>query len=214
MLRRGERPDPISPVTRGRALPLLEFAIGNGLQDAAQTLSRVTGRDVLYTPPFVDLVPLKNVPQMVGGADTPAVAIYLGVSGSLNGHFFFLFSPLSSRQFVSLLLEESFPSDAPLDNMAYSALGEMGNIVGCSFLGSLAEATGFQLLPTSPQVVEDFAGSILEETLAALSGFTDEAVIIQAGFSEAGTAISGYILFLPDTESMSLLLAALEKPLG
>ncbi len=211
---RDQQTHPVSKKTWEHSLPLLEQAIENGLRDAAQTLSKVTGRNVLHTPPFVELVPLKNVPQMVGGADTPTVAIYLGVSGSLDGHFFFLFSPVSSRQVVSLLLEENIPPDAPLDNMAYSALGEMGNIVGCSFLGSIAEATGFHLLPTSPQVVEDFAGSIIEETLASLSGFTDEAVIIQASFSEASTEISGYILFLPNTESMGLLLAALGKQLG
>ncbi len=65
-----------------------------------------------------------------------------------------VFTPDSARRVAELLLEMPVGSLPGLDELAFSALAEVGNVSGSYFLNALAGRTGQRVTPTTPAVIE------------------------------------------------------------
>ena len=67
-----------------------------------------------------------------------AIGIYLTVSGSADGHIMLMYNPKMAYGFVDLLMGQPEGTTKALGEIESSALGELGNIMGSSFLNALA----------------------------------------------------------------------------
>jgi len=148
------------------------------------------------------------VPGIAGGPAAVVVAVYLGFEGDLTGHLMLLFAEASACRVVELLLEVAPGSLRNLDDLALSALAEAGNVTGSYFLNALSGRTGYKVIPTTPAVITDMAGAILEAVVAELYLAGDEALVVETGF---GGGVTGHFLLMPDQPSMARLIAALER---
>ncbi len=189
--------------------------VKKGLDDSSTALSSMTTGTVKLVNPRVQFVPLNFVPGVAGGPEVVVLAVYLGIQGDLNGHLMLLFRDESARRVVDLLLELPPGTTAQLDDMALSALGEVGNVCGSSFLNALSDGTGLTIVPTTPVtivpttpvVVKDMAGAILQSVVTELYLNGDEVLMVETGFNGE---IPGHFLLMPDQESMGRLTAALD----
>jgi len=182
--------------------------VERGLRASSQALSTMTTGGIQLHKPSMEFIPLTLVPSIAGGPEVVAVSVYLRIEGDIQGHLMILFTSESALRVVDMLMDYPPGTTQSIDALAASALAETGNVCGTAFLNALADRTGMTILPTTPAVVIDMAGAILESVVSELFLNGDEVLLVETSFN---ADIPGAFLLMPDQESMARLIAALES---
>jgi chemotaxis protein CheC len=90
-----------------------------------------------------------------------------------------------------------------------SALLEIGNILGTSYLNAFAQMTGVELLPCPPSLCTDMLGAIVATLLAQTLGSSELALVLDSDLEVAREPCSMSFLLLPTAGGVSDLLAPL-----
>jgi chemotaxis protein CheC len=179
--------------------------VSKGIANSISGLSQMVGQDIKPTALNPQVVEIRDVPDMIGGAETLTVGVYLRVSGDASGHMVLVYKPQAAYELLDMLLGLTPGTTREIDEMAESALGEMGNIMGSFFLNSLADSTGMSFFPSPPAVMMDMAGAILNVALAEIMMETDEACIVEATFGTSDQQVNGTFLVMPSLELLDAL---------
>ena len=175
--------------------------IGSGT--AATSLSAMLGRPIDVSVPSARALDLAEAVEAVGPADAEVTGVVLGVTGSLDAVVLLVFSVESAHTLCELLGVD------PHDEMAVSALGEIGNIVGCSYIGAFASMTGLDLEPTPPDTATDMLGAIVASVLAGAALETDVALVLDTDLIVEGSECTFGFLLVPTHDGVGELLARL-----
>ena len=179
-----------------------------GMGNAATALSQMIEQPVNITVPKADIVDISEVPMLMGGEEIPVAASYVQVVGEARGHLVLANRIEDSHRLIKLIVPgASF--DVLEDEMARSAIQEIGNILGSSFLRSLSDLTKLNLLPTVPAVAVDYAGSILTYVVASMYQITEKLVIVQTEFNIGGETVQGLCIFVPEPGALKTILGSL-----
>jgi chemotaxis protein CheC len=90
-----------------------------------------------------------------------------------------------------------------------SALGEIGNILGTSYVQSLAQVSGLELAPAPPQLASDMLGAIVASVMAEQAQRTDVALVLDSELTVEGEPCSLSFLLLPELGGVTELLGRL-----
>lgn len=160
--------------------------------------------------PQVRILPFAEVAEILGGAETFVAGIYLKISGSAPGGILFLLPFSDAKQLVKILLKSKAGGPCqPLTELERSALMEVGNILTGSFLNALAMFTSLTYLPSVPALGTDMAGALLGTVFHELGKAGDHALFIQTEFRYQANHVVGYLFFLPEADSLDLILSTL-----
>ena len=161
----------------------------------------------------------EDVLAMAGGPESIVLAVYVGITGSLQGHALLLFSPSDAHRLAGILLAGLLgPGELPMesttdplqyDELELSALQEAGNVTISAFLNELGTHLHEPVMPTPPQVVIEMAGAVLDAVLLDLVNDGDQVLAAKTTFSEGGRDIDGSLFVLPRADSLRVLLDAL-----
>ena len=165
--------------------------IGSGT--AAGALSSMLGRAVDVTVPNALALTLADAVDAAGPADAPVTAVALPVLGELEAIVLMLFSDTDTQVLCELFAVE------PGSEMGVSALCEVGNILGASYLGALGETTGLELEPGPPQAASDMLGAVVSSVLAAGSASAEVALVLDSSLVVEGTDCSLSFMLVPST---------------
>ena len=179
--------------------------IRKGTSKAISNLSLMIGRPVDIGALRLRRVPIADISRIVGGPEVLSVGIYLTVSGSADGHLMLIYEPKIACSFVDLMMQRPPDTTQTLGEMEQSALGEMGNVVGASFLTVISDSTGMDLRPSPPGVMIDMAGALLGIIAADLLVTQDEALVAEATFTAPDREISGAFFVMPSAGLLSAL---------
>ena len=140
--------------------------IGNiGSGHAATALSTMLNRRIEMSIPEVKAIEFEKAPMVIGHLEVPQAVIYVKVEGDASGKAVFFF-PLESAEILVQALFGSNESFNLFDNeMAQSALKEVGDIMVSSFLIALTEFSGVPLQPSVPALAVDMVGAIFDAIL-------------------------------------------------
>ena len=187
--------------------------VGNiGAGNAATALSKVVGKRVKMEVPLVKILPLKDVPDWLGGPEKEVLGVYLTMSGAANGHILFVMTIEDALKIMNILLGDLTPSREQvldMDEIARSAMEEIGIILSSSYLSALADFTGLRLNHSVPALAIDMAGAIVDVILIEISKRGDYALLIETEFVEEENKIKGYFMLIPDTGSLEIILQAI-----
>jgi chemotaxis protein CheC len=175
--------------------------IGSG--NASTALSGMLGRSVDISVPKAQALPLAEAVEAAGDAETEVTGIVLGITGEMEGTVLLLVPPADADAMCRMLGVE------PDDEFALSALGEIGNIVGTSYINALAGMTGIEIEPTPPATATDFLGAIVETVLAGAAMSGDVALMLDSNLVVEGEDCSISFLLVPDQGGVELLLERL-----
>jgi len=188
--------------------------IGNiGAGNAATALSRLLDKKVNMKVPTVSLLPFEQIAERVGGPETVVVAVYVRVVGDAPGNMFFIMSMEQANRLLNVLLGMEDAQGPGYSEMELSTLCEIGNILGGSYLSSLADLTGMRLSPTVPSAAVDMAGAILSYGLLQFGTMGDDALLIDTTFFEGDRQAEGHFFFIPDPDSFPRLFRSLGVPM-
>lgn len=196
-------------VQRGQ-LSLLQTVVERGVENSARVLSQMVGQTIEMRSPKVKIVPLNEIISLVGPPDTTVVGIYIGFWGDASGHITQMYSEEQAMQLADMLLGLPEGSTQRLDEMETSALGEMGNVTGSFFLNAMADVTGFSIQPTTPTVMTDMSGAIMDIAVANIAAEASEALVIETSIIRNECEVSGYFLVIPQPASLQAILKVFE----
>jgi len=135
--------------------------IGNvGAGNSATALSQLINRKIDMTVPQIAIMPLGDVPDVVGGADAMVAGVFLRVYGPAPSSILFLLPRDSAFALVDMLMGREHGTTISLNAMDESALMEIGNILAGAYLNALSHFTKLTLLPSIPSLAIDMAGAI------------------------------------------------------
>ncbi|AFV02544.1 Chemotaxis protein CheC -- inhibitor of MCP methylation [Dehalobacter sp. UNSWDHB] len=180
--------------------------IGNiGSGHAATSLSKLLQARIDMSVPKVWLVPLEKLGEALGEYDTVQVALYLKVEGDAPGKAIFVLPIESARVIAQKLLSLPERPDIFSDEMAQSALQEVGNILVSSFIIALSKFSGVLLHPSIPAMAIDMVGAIIDGVLLEEGIIDDDVLIIDTKLSGV-KEVEGKFFFIPSKGSLDKLL--------
>jgi chemotaxis protein CheC len=164
--------------------------IGSGT--AGTALSQMLGRSVDISVPNALVLPLAEAVEAVGPAEQEVTGVAIPLAGDMDAIVLLVFPVEDAGTLCGMLGVEAGTEDA------LSALGEIGNILGASYIGSLGAMTGLELDLTPPQTVTDMLAAIVATVLASRSEGTDTALILDSELRVEGEHCSLSFLLLPE----------------
>jgi chemotaxis protein CheC len=175
--------------------------IGSGT--ASTALSSMLGRSVDISVPNAQALPFAEAVEAAGPAEQAITGIVLGIVGEMNGTVLLLVPPSDADAMCRMLGVE------PDDEFALSALGEIGNIVGTSYINALADMTGMDIEPTPPGTATDMLGALVASVLAGQAHAGDIALMLDSNLVVEGEDCSISFFLVPDQGGVEVLLSRL-----
>jgi chemotaxis protein CheC len=164
--------------------------IGSGT--AGTALSSMLGRSVDISVPNAVVLPFAEAVEATGPAEAEVTGIVLGVVGEMAGTVLLLVPPEDA---VTLCRMLGLEADS---EYAESALGEIGNVVGTSYINALAAMTGLTLEPTPPATATDMLAAIVESVLSVHAVGGDAALLLDSQLRVEGEDCSISFVLVPD----------------
>ena len=157
----------MTPFTTMQLDALRELA-NIGSGTAGTSLSQMLGRSVDISVPNALVLPMADAVDAVGSPEEDATGVAIPLLGVEAG-----------------------------TEVGLSALSEIGNILGASYVGAISAMTGLDLDLTPPQTVTDMLAAIVSTVLASRAEGTDTALILDSELTVEGEACSLSFLLLP-----------------
>ena len=190
--------------------------IGNiGAAHAATALSDLLNKKIDMRVPKVEMISFHEMMELVGGAETAVVGIYLRIEGDIEGSMFFILPIEQANRFIQRLIkDETFDFNRPpISELGLSAMQELGNILSGSYLSALSDFTGLKIYPTVPGLSVDMFGAIISIGLIEISQVSDHVIVIDTSIFEDEVVhseeLKGHFFLLPDPQSFIHLFKAL-----
>jgi chemotaxis protein CheC len=175
--------------------------IGSGR--AGTALSGMIGRAVDVSVPVALALPPAGAVDAVGDPEDRVTGVALGVAGDLEAVVVMLFGAADAASLLGLLGVE------PATELGDSALGEVGNVLGASYVGALSAMTGLHLEPEPPAVVTDMLGAIVASALAPTCAGAVVAVVMDSDLRVEGERCEVTFLLAPTADGVGEMLARL-----
>jgi len=182
-----------------------------GARAAELALRQMTGLQANLDVSRVQPVAFPDVPSLLGGPEAPVVGIHLKVYGDCRGNVLLALSPETALKLVAGLFPPEAASLEQMEEIQYSGLMELGNIVTCSYLNALSVALRMSMIPSVPMLANDMAGAVVDVLLIEQGQRSDAALVILTEIrSQLG--LSGNLLMMPDPASLPRVVEALRTP--
>ena len=174
-----------------------------GAGNASTALSGMLGRSVDLRVPDARLLPMHEAVEAIGPPESEITGIALGVLGDLPSIVLMLLTPPDAEALCGML---GLPPDS---EYAESALGEIGNVVGTSYLNALAGMTGIEIEPTPPATATDMLASLVQAVLSTRAAFSDSTLLLNSSMVVEDEGCSIIFLLVPDEGGAGQLLERL-----
>jgi chemotaxis protein CheC len=174
-----------------------------GAGTAATALSQMLGQEVTLTVPRALALPLAEAVAAAGAPDKVVTGVLIPLEGDIEAVILLLIPPEDAKTLCSLLGVEAGTE------VGDSALSEIGNILGASYMNALAGMTGLSLLLCPPQLVTDLLGAIVASLLAQSAGSGETALVLDTALDLADHPCALSFLLIPIGGSVAGLLAPL-----
>ncbi|HQE22735.1 MAG TPA: chemotaxis protein CheC [Syntrophomonadaceae bacterium] len=186
--------------------------IGNiGAGNAATALAQMINSKIDMNVPKVSILEFDKVPELLGGADSYVVGIYLTVTGSAPARILFILPVAQACRLVDMMMGQPPGHTVPqqMNEIEYSAMMELGNIISATYLNALAMFTQLTLVPSVPALGMDMAGALLNAILAQFGEVADHVLVLETQFKKGDEDVVGHFFMLPEPGSLNTILTAL-----
>lgn len=180
-----------------------------GAGHAATALSQLVGQKVDLSVPQLQLVPIGEVPTVFGGPETLVAAVYNRLLGDLSGSILLAAPRGASLALVDMLRNRPPGTTKSFGRAEQGLMTHVATVLASAYLASIARLADLNLLPSSPSFALDMAGAILEAVTIDVGMRADCALLVVTRFFEEESPIDVHVFFMPDPESLEVLLGRL-----
>ena len=185
--------------------------IGNiGSGNAASALSTMLCCPVNISVPTVQVLDYNDAVEQMGGPEQIIVGSLISLEGDVQGMILFLLQKnFSSMMIKTLLCAEEAPEMESIDEMGYSVIQEVANIMAASYLNAIGSLTGLTIGMSTPSLCIDMLGAILSVPAIYYANISDKIIYIQDEFSGHDFRAPSHILLIPDMDSLKNIMGKL-----
>ena len=174
-----------------------------GTSHAATALSKLLNKETRITIPTVNILGYEEAVERIGTAEDIVAAALVKMEGDIEGLMLFLFDLELANTILGRLLGKTWESFLEMDEMAKSALVEVGNIIICSYINSFSQLIHVDISLSVPCSTINMLGGILMVPIAEYGYETDKLMYCNADFVIEGKKFSDWLLMLPDIQSLN-----------
>ncbi len=183
----------------------LTMVARDGAFRAGRGLSGLMGQEIQIHVPNVRSGTKADACDAVGGEEAVVLGAYLSISGDVTGHVMLLFPVSRALECVDLMCGQPVGTSTEPDELAESAIGELGNIVGSAFVNALADYANLILHPSPPTVINDMAIALVQSVYAEVLSQGGDVVMMDAIFEDHSGRTAGLLIVAPDPVSLDKL---------
>ncbi len=184
---------------------LLSGVARDGAARAGRGLSGLMGQQIAIEVPNVRIGTKADACDAVGGEESLVLGAYLTISGDITGHVMLLFPERRALECVDLMCGQPAGTTTEPDELAESAIGELGNIVGSAFVNALADDLNLILHPSPPAILHDMAIALVQTVYAEVLSQGGDVVMMDAVFEDEKGRTAGLLIVAPDPVSIERL---------
>ena len=181
--------------------------IGSG--NAASSLSSMLDHPVNIAIPYIGIKGFNEAYDALGGAESIMVGTLLFLASDLQGMMMFLLPVEVACDLVNMLMYTDIKSYEEIDEIGFSAINEISNIMSASFVGAIADMSGLAIDISPPEATLDMLGSIMSVPSIYFAEMSDNLLLIQNELEIAGKTTKTSVLLLPDMPSLDKLMKSL-----
>lgn len=184
--------------------------IGNiGSGNAATALSAMIGKETEIKMPTVKILDFQEAIDNNGSAEDIIAAILIRLKGDIQGMILFLIE----KDFAELILNVFFGKTdidlLQLDEGDISALSEIGNIMGSSYMSAIATLAGIEIGVETPSFTSDMLGAVMSVPVIEFGEIGDKLLCIDKDLLIDGVQVKSNMMLIPTVESLSFLFGKL-----
>lgn len=180
-----------------------------GTSHAATSLSKLLQKEVRISIPEVSILGFDETVNRIGQIEELVAATLVRMSNEVDGLMLFIFKMDLANAILGKLMGKHYQSFEDMDEMDYSALEEIGNIIICSYVNAFTQLVGVEIDLSVPSSTINMLGGIITVPIAEYGYVTDKLMYINAEFIMDGERLSDGLLMLPDIESLNRILEKL-----
>jgi chemotaxis protein CheC len=162
-----------------------------GAGTAATALSQMLAQEVTLSVPRAIALPLADAVAHAGPPDEIVTGVVIPIEGDMQALVVLLIPGDAAQTLCALLGVEAGTEDGE------SAISEIGNILGASYMSALSGMTGLSLDLCPPQVLTDLLASIVTSLLALTAGDSDTALMLDTTLDLAESPCPLSFLLIP-----------------
>lgn len=178
-----------------------------GAGHAATALSQLVDRKILIDVPRLEIIPIEQMPEFMGGPEKLAAAVRIRVLGNITGTILYIIPRDDALLIVDMLKGEKAGKTKTIGDLEKVLLKQTGNLLAVAYLNALTRLTDLAVLPSQPSFAFDMIGAILGSVIVDESLKIEQAVVIDTDFIEVSRKIKGRLIFLPSREALNALLS-------
>lgn len=184
--------------------------IGNiGAGNAATSLSVMLDQPVDMGIPKVNLVEFNDVAEAVGGAEALTYGVLVNLCGEIDGMIMFMLDKDFAHLVLNILMGENFGNFEDMDEIALSAIKEVGNILSAAYINSISALTGLTIDLSVPDVSIDMAGALLSVPIIKFGTIGDKVLFIEKNFISHKESVKSQMILFAEMDSLNLMLSKL-----
>ena len=177
-----------------------------GTSHAATALSKLLQKEIRISIPEVSVLGYEDAVDKIGEIEELVAATLVRMSNEVNGLMLFIFKLDLANAVLGKLIGRNYQSFGDMDEMDYSALEEIGNIIICSYVNAFTQLVGVEIDLSVPSSSMNMLGGILSVPMAELGYETDQLMLINGKLILNNEKHDSTILMLPDLESLNKLM--------
>lgn len=184
-------------------IDMLKEVANIGTGNAATSLSNLINQRISMSVPSVKVPEFKNLADHIGGSDTLISGLLINLSGDVTGLMMYLMKEKSACTLSNKLLGKNKKSFCEFEEMDYSMLTEIGNILMSSYLTALSSLMDFKIIQSVPSLCIDMAGAILSVPAIEFGKVYDRVLFIESKFRQISSTnedLSGYFMLIPEVK--------------
>ena len=163
-----------------------------GTSHAATSLSKMLQKEIRITIPQVNILGYEEAVDRIGDMEQIVAATLVKMSGDVDGLMLFLFNLDFANTVLEKMIGESYKGFEEMDELARSALTEIGNIIICSYINAFSQLVNVDIELSVPSATMNMLGAILTVPIAEYGYETDKLMYCNADFVMDGKQLSDW----------------------
>ncbi len=192
-------------------LKILNIIIKMGMDNASRKFSKTIKHAALIELVKTELMDISEITEEMNNDLREMVASMLRLEGAFSGKLLFMIPLDGALVLQDLYMGQSPGTSKEFDELTEGTVQEIGNILASSIGNSFASDLGSKLLPTPPQVLCDFAGTIFTSLIFEDGMENDKILLTETKFKLHDTEVDCYFFLLLDLDSLKESLNKLEE---
>jgi chemotaxis protein CheC len=184
--------------------------IGNiGSGNAATALSSMIGKDTQIKLPQVMTLGFQDAIEHCGSPEELRAAVLIRLKDELEGMILLLITQELAETILNIFFQKTDIDLLNLDEGDTSALSEIGNIMGSSYMSAIGTLTNLKIGVEAPVFTVDMLGAIMSVPVIEFGEIGDKLLCIDKSIEIDGVCIKSNMMLIPTVDSLSLLFSRL-----